>query len=83
MGSETGDRRASVALHAAGHGGDDSSVHRDDAELRRMAAFRIRETANRIATLAPRARSEDLRRQLNEIWEQLLQEERRLLGDHG
>jgi hypothetical protein len=46
-----------------------------------MAAFRIRETANRIATLAQRAASQALRRKLLEIGERLIAEERVLLDD--
>lgn len=48
-------------------------------ELYRMAAFRIRETANRIATLANSARDETMRRALVATCERLLEEERRLL----
>jgi len=44
-----------------------------------MAAFRIREAANRVATLANTAQSETLRSELLAICETLLEEERGLL----
>jgi hypothetical protein len=44
-----------------------------------MAAFRIRETANRIATLANSAQDERLRGELLAICQTLLHEERALL----
>jgi hypothetical protein len=70
------------ALHAAGelNGGalDRAAPARPDDELRSMAAFRVRETANRIATLATSATSEDLRRELLAICQVLWREERAL-----
>ena len=50
-----------------------------DQELCRMAAFRLRETANRIATLANSAQDEHLRGELIAVCDRLLQEERDLL----
>jgi hypothetical protein len=44
-----------------------------------MAAFRIREAANRIATLANSAQNEMLRRELLAICQRLVNEERALL----
>jgi hypothetical protein len=55
------DREPRDTPGAAGAGGE--SQIRDD-ELYRMAAFRIRETANRITTLAKSAQDERLRREL-------------------
>jgi hypothetical protein len=51
-----------------------------DQECLHMAAFRIKETANRIATLARRARNPALRRALLAIRERLLSEEQQLLA---
>ncbi len=58
--------------------------HRDqdsagDAELRRMAAFRIRETANRIATLAHSAADDRLRQDLLRVCKTLLADEQGLM----
>jgi hypothetical protein len=53
--------------------------HIRDEEVFRMAAFRIRETANRIITLAKSTRSENLRRDLLVVCERLLAEETALL----
>jgi hypothetical protein len=50
-----------------------------DQEICRMAAFRIRETANRIATLANNAADDALRRDLLTLCQRLLAEERALL----
>jgi hypothetical protein len=74
-------REQSPSILAAGdgNGGDGVSPARRDEELRRMAAFRIRETANRIATLANSAQSERLRADLLAICQSLLHEERALL----
>jgi hypothetical protein len=80
-GREFGDRKPPLALQVAQNGGADGAVspERRDTELRRMAAFRVRETANRIATLANSAQSEDLRRELLAICQRLMKEERLLL----
>jgi len=51
-----------------------------DSELYRMAAFRIREAANRIATLANASHDETLQRQLLAVCERLVDEERALLA---
>jgi hypothetical protein len=59
-------------------GAAESQIRND--EIYRMAAFRVRETANRIATLANSARDESLRRELLIVCERLLEEERKLLG---
>jgi hypothetical protein len=53
--------------------------HIRDEEVFRMAAFRIRETANRIATLANSTRSDALRRELLVVCERLHAEEAALL----
>ena len=50
-----------------------------DEELSRMAAFRIRETANRVATLAHSVRDEALRGELLAVCQRLQAEERALL----
>ena len=52
----------------------------DTQECLRMAAFRIRETANRIAMLADRTQDPALRRDLQAVQERLLDEERALLA---
>jgi hypothetical protein len=52
----------------------------DDREFVRMAAFRIHETANRIGTLAERARNPTLRRDLLTVRQHLLDEEQELLA---
>jgi hypothetical protein len=83
-GRELGGNGRPAALHAAENGSADGfdggpSPQRRDTELRRMAAFRVRETANRIATLANNAQNEDLRRELLAICQRLMKEERLLL----
>ncbi|MDX2170384.1 MAG: hypothetical protein SF182_25150 [Deltaproteobacteria bacterium] len=50
-----------------------------DQEICRMAAFRIRETANRIATLANNATDSALKHELLTVCQRLLAEERTLL----
>jgi len=60
-----------------GDGAGESQIR--EIEVYRMAAFRIRETANRIATLANSARDDGLRRELQRVYERLLSEERSLL----
>jgi hypothetical protein len=63
-------------------GSSDSQI--DGDEVYRMAAFRIRETANRIATLANSARDDALRHALLATCDRLLAEERDLLArTHG
>jgi hypothetical protein len=74
------DREPRDTSSAAGAGLE--SQIRDD-ELYRMAAFRIRETANRITTLANSAQDEHLRRELLTVCERLLKEERDLLFRTG
>ena len=78
-----GDHTPPAVLIAATNGGFDSnrSSARGDAELRRMAAFRIRETSNRIATLAQNAEDGALRAALLALCQRLQQEERLLLGE--
>lgn len=80
---ESSQRRPAEARLAARYGGDADGgpPPRPDTELRRMAAFRVRETANRIATLAQSAQNEALRRELLSIAQRLKNEERLLLGD--
>lgn len=80
-----GDART-TPLHAAGSDGDspvDRSTSAQDRELRRMAAFRVREAANRIAVLANNADTPGLREALHAICQRLLSEERALLGSDG
>ena len=72
--------QAAVQASGAGDGSiDGSSSQRGDHELRRMAAFRVREAANRIAVLANSAQSDGLRASLLAICERLVAEERALL----
>lgn len=59
-------------------GEGESQMH--NQECLRMAAFRIRETAKRIAMLAERAQDPALRRDLHAIRERLLNEEEALLS---
>jgi hypothetical protein len=72
-----------IVLQAGEAGGDRApdgdAPQRRDAELRRMAAFRIRETANRIVVLANSARNERLREELLAICQMLQREEQALL----
>ncbi len=85
-GKRLGDNQPAVALHAAkadGGNGQNSATPARDTELRRMAAFRVRETANRIATLANNAHNEALRQELLSICQRLMQEERALLDPTG
>jgi len=63
----------------SGPSGEDES-QMGDQECLRMAVFRIQETANRIATLAHRARNPALRRDLLAIRERLLNEGRALVA---
>ncbi|MFN8640611.1 MAG: hypothetical protein U0802_02705 [Candidatus Binatia bacterium] len=60
---------------------DGGSSGHQDLELRRMAAFRVREAANRIAVLANGAQAAGLRQTLLGICQTLLHEERALLDD--
>jgi len=59
-------------------GEGESQMHED--ECLQMAAFRIRETAKRIAVLADRTQDPALRRELQALRERLLDEERALLS---
>lgn len=79
MGDEGEDRGAPVTAGAGPIGTKGESQIRDE-ELYRMAAFRIREAANRIATLANSAQDAALRQELSAACERLLNEERRLLA---
>ncbi len=66
----------------ANQAGDNRTTDSDamrDQEICRMAAFRIRETANRVATLANSAGDDGLRAALLALCERLLAEERTLL----
>ena len=80
-GRQLGDSVPAVALQAAKRGSseDGATPQRHDTEIRRMAAFRIREAANRIATLANSAQNETLRHELLSICQRLVNEERALL----
>jgi len=79
MGNE-GEERGAPVTAGAGPMGTEAETQIRDEELYRMAAFRIRETANRIATLANSAQDETLRRELSAVCERLLKEERELLA---
>jgi hypothetical protein len=79
MGNGGDDHGAPVTAGAGPIGAEAESQIRDE-ELYRMAAFRIRETANRIATLANSTQDEALRRELSAVCERLLNEERELLA---
>lgn len=79
---------------SSGEGGNPPNLGTNDAtaageshireeEVYRMAAFRIRETANRIATLANGVRDDALRTALLQACERLLSEERTLLERIG
>ena len=75
---------ALVMLSDRGSGGgsinpapsDEAQTHEE--ECLRMAAFRIRETANRIGLLAERAQTSELRRDLQALHKRLLNEEQAL-----
>ncbi len=54
-----------------------------NAELYRMAAFRVRESANRISVLCNGAENPDVQRELTAVYERLLDEERALLALAG
>jgi hypothetical protein len=75
--SDEREARDGSDLAGAGSGAAESQIRQE--ELFRMAAFRIRETANRIETLAHTARDPALRRELLIVCERLLEEERGLL----
>jgi hypothetical protein len=70
--SETGCRLESDADQDAG-----GRYH--DRELRYIAAFRLRDAANRVATLVGLTMSSELRAELLAVYERLMDEERRLL----
>jgi hypothetical protein len=78
--SEEGGARPDVDASGTGATGESQMV---EEEVYRIAAFRIRETANRIATLANSARDEALRSTLRLVCERLLGEERELLTRAG
>lgn len=61
-------------------GADEGKAELHDEECLRMAAFRIRETAKRIAVLADRIQDPARRRDLRALHERLLNEERGLLS---
>jgi hypothetical protein len=52
----------------------------DDGELMKIAAFKLRESANRMLTLAQKAASPEIRGKLVAASEQLLHQERKLFG---
>jgi len=64
---------------SAGNGDPVRGEQMREQEICRMAAFRVRETANRIATLANSAGDAGLRRDLLAVCQRLLREERALL----
>jgi hypothetical protein len=53
----------------------------DDSELMKIAAFKLRESANRMLTLAQKAESPTIRGKLVAVSEQLLRQERKLFGN--
>lgn len=57
---------------------DEGEAQTHEEECLRMAAFRIRETANRIGLLAERAQTPELRRDLQALHKRLLNEEQSL-----
>ena len=79
------DRRTVPVQAGASDGGSprDGSSPTRDRELQRMAAFRVREAANRIAVLANSAQNDGLRETLLAICQRLLSEERTLLDGGG
>ena len=78
-GRNVGNNQPLRAAADDGDGVNGGPARRLDSELRRMAAFRVHETANRIATLANSAQNEALRRELLAICQRLMHEERLLL----
>ena len=50
----------------------------EDTELMKIAAFKLRESANRMMTLANAASSSKVRGKLHKVYEQLLQQEKRV-----
>ena len=52
----------------------------EDDELVRIAAFKLRDSANRLMTLANEAQSEKVRGQLHAVCEQLLLHEKKVFG---
>ena len=74
---QNGDGSVSKMLAAPRRAGE-SQIR--DEERYRMAAFRIRETASRITTLAMGAEDARLRSELAAVCERLLSEERALLA---
>jgi hypothetical protein len=55
----------------------------EDIELMRIAAFKLRESANRMMTLANAARSAKVRGRLHKVCEQLLQQEKRVFAQQA
>jgi hypothetical protein len=52
----------------------------NDSELLRIAAFKLRESANRLLTLAQEAHSQEVRGKLFSVSEQLVRQEKRFFG---
>lgn len=52
----------------------------EDNELMRIAAFKLRESANRLMTLANAAQSDRVRGRLHAVCEQLLRQEKRVFS---
>jgi hypothetical protein len=73
------DERGAAVGPSGGRGGPDRESQIRAEELCRMAAFRLRETANRIATLAQNANSPALHDALLEVHRRLTADERELL----
>jgi hypothetical protein len=52
----------------------------NDSELMKIAAFKLRESANRMLTLAHEARSQKVRGKLFAVSEQLIRQEKRFFA---
>lgn len=66
------------AADPIGEGSDEAKVYHE-RELRFIAAFRLRDAANRVATLVSMTTSAGLRTELLGVYERLMDEERALL----
>ena len=56
----------------------------EDNEVMRIAAFKLRESANRMMTLANAAQSAKVRGRLYKVYEQLIRQEKRVFNvEHG
>lgn len=78
MGTQEGNASRDAYRTSPDDSGTGGGSRRQDAELRRMAIFRIREAANRLATLANGVQDDGLRTELMRIYRALLEHERAL-----